>query len=108
MPLAFILHRKIIYTEESKNSQGFPWPDCEDWEKKAASVESDGIRAVFMRFGVVLGKDGGALPLMVLPYKLFAGGTVGSGNQWLSWVHIEDVARAIVFALDNDNITRSC
>ncbi|WP_318616492.1 TIGR01777 family oxidoreductase [Sporosarcina sp. YIM B06819] len=75
-----------------------------DWEKRAALVESEGTRAVFMRFGVVLGKGDGALPPMVLPYKLFAGGKVGSGRQWLSWVHIDDVVRAIRFAIDNNHI----
>ena len=58
-----------------------------------------GLRVVFTRFGVVLSEDGGAFPLMALPYKLFAGGTVGTGKQWMSWVHINDVARAILLLL---------
>ena len=57
-----------------------------------------------MRFGVVLGRDGGALPLMTLPYKLFVGGTVGTGEQWVSWVHVMDLVRAISFAIKNENI----
>ncbi|MBO0587918.1 TIGR01777 family oxidoreductase [Sporosarcina sp. E16_8] len=94
-----------VYTEESLDyADDFLGQTVTDWEKKAASVESEGIRVVFMRFGVILGKNGGALPLMVLPYKLFAGGTVGSGNQWVSWVHIEDVARAITFTIGNKSI----
>jgi len=75
-----------------------------DWEQKASTIEADGVRTVFTRFGVVLGKDEGALPPMTLPYKLFAGGTVGSGNQWMSWVHVEDVARAIVFIINHNQI----
>ena len=54
---------------------------------------------------VVLGRDGGALPLMTLPYKLFVGGTVGSGEQWVSWVHVMDVVRAISFAIKNDHLS---
>jgi uncharacterized protein len=91
-----------VYTEESTDyAEDFLGQTVRDWEKKAALVGSEDIRAVFMRFGVILGKEDGALPLMVLPYKLFAGGTVGSGNQWLSWVHVEDVARAIIFAINH-------
>jgi uncharacterized protein len=94
-----------VYTEESQNyANDFLGQTVTDWEKKAALAESEGTRTVFMRFGVILGIEGGALPLMVLPYKLFAGGTVGSGNQWVSWVHEEDVARAIAFAIGNKSL----
>lgn len=94
-----------IYTEQSGDiADDFLAKTVHDWEQKAATVESEGIRAVFMRFGVVLGKEGGALPLMALPYKLFVGGTVGSGKQWMSWVHIEDLIRAIVFVINTQSI----
>lgn len=94
-----------IYTEESTDyAEDFLGKTVTDWETKATSVTSNKIRSVLMRFGVILGKDSGALPLMVMPYKLFIGGTVGSGNQWVSWVHIEDVTRAIVFAINNEDL----
>lgn len=94
-----------IYTEQSTDvAKDFLANTVFNWEQKALSVESDGVRAVYMRFGVVLSSQGGALPPMVFPYKLFAGGTVGSGKQWLSWVHIDDVARAILFAIENDRL----
>ena len=94
-----------VYTEESTEiATDFLSQTVHDWEKNAARVEAHGIRTVYMRFGVVLGKEGGALPLMTLPYKLFAGGTVGSGEQWVSWVHVTDVARAIVFAATSEKL----
>lgn len=74
------------------------------WEAAAAESETEGIRTVYMRFGVILGKEEGALPRMALPYKLFAGGTIGSGEQWLSWIHIEDVARAAIFCMEQEDI----
>lgn len=89
------------YTEESRAvGNDFLAQTVLDWERLANEAAREGVRVAFSRFGVLLGKDGGALPLMALPYKLFAGGTVGSGSQWLSWVHIHDAARAIVFAID--------
>ncbi|WHY83860.1 TIGR01777 family oxidoreductase [Neobacillus novalis] len=95
-----------IYTENSPEpANDFLGKTVLDWENKAKQAEADGIRVVFMRFGVVLGKEGGALPLMALPYKLFVGGTVGSGEQWVSWVHVMDVVRAIYFAIEHDKLS---
>ncbi|MHA6260280.1 TIGR01777 family oxidoreductase [Sporosarcina sp. CAU 1771] len=94
-----------VYTEQSLEvANDFLARTVHDWEKKATTAQKNGTRVVCTRFGVVLGKDEGALPLMVLPYKLFVGGTVGSGQQWLSWVHVEDVARGIAFVLENSNV----
>jgi len=94
-----------IYTEDSMEvAADFLGKTVYDWEKKAESVKALGIRSVYMRFGVVLGREGGALPLMVLPYKLFVGGSVGSGRQWVSWVHVQDVVRAILFALEHQEL----
>jgi uncharacterized protein (TIGR01777 family) len=93
---------KTVYTEDStERANDFLGKTVRDWENKALQVEEHSVRPVFMRFGVVLGKEGGALPLMALPYRLFVGGKVGSGDQWVSWVHVMDVVRAVVFALKN-------
>lgn len=93
------------YTEDSQQiADDFLGRTVYEWERKAKQVETYGTRAVYMRFGVVLGKGEGALPLMVLPYRLFAGGTVGQGGQWVSWIHVEDVVRSIIFAMNNANV----
>lgn len=95
-----------VYSENStETADDFLGKTVRDWENKAKLVDIYSMRSVFMRFGVVLGKEGGALPLMALPYKLFVGGKVGSGVQWVSWVHVNDVVRAIVFALENDQLS---
>jgi len=97
--------RNAVYTEKSlQRANDFLGRTASDWETEAKQAERHAIRTVLLRFGVVLGKENGALPLMVLPYKWFAGGTVGSGNQWVSWVHITDVVRSILFAIKNENI----
>lgn len=73
----------------------------QEWEASTQAVETLGVRRVLLRSGVVLSKKGGALWLMVLPFRLFVGGPLGKGDQWLSWVHIEDEVRAIRFLIEN-------
>ncbi|KAB8129379.1 TIGR01777 family protein [Gracilibacillus oryzae] len=73
------------------------------WEKTALQAKAEGVRTVIARFGVILGSEG-ALPLMALPFKLYAGGRIGTGDQWLSWIHIKDVAGMIIFAIDNQQV----
>lgn len=98
--------KNAIYTENSlETATDFLGRTVQDWENKAQQVERDSIRAVFMRFGVVLGKEEGALPLMAMPYRLFVGGKVGSGDQWVSWVHVTDVVRAILYAITSDHLS---
>jgi len=94
-----------IYTEDSTDyATDFLGTTVYDWERHAKRAEKLGVRVALARFGVILGRTSGALPSMLLPYKLHIGGTIGSGEQWLSWVHVEDVARAIYFAITNNDI----
>lgn len=96
---------EAVYTEEStERADDFLGKTVSDWENIAKQVEGYGVRTAFMRFGVVLGAEEGALPLMALPYKFYAGGTVGTGKQWVSWIHVEDVVRAIDFAMNHEHL----
>ncbi len=76
-----------------------------DWEKEAREAEKKGVRVVLDRFGIILGKNGGALASMLPAFRMFAGGPLGSGRQWLSWIHIEDLLRAHLFVLRNPEIS---
>jgi hypothetical protein len=72
------------------------------WEAAAEAARSAGVRVVHPRTGVVLGGGGGALPKMAGPFMWFVGGPLGSGRQWVSWVHVRDVVRALLFAMDRE------
>ncbi|WP_170006508.1 TIGR01777 family oxidoreductase [Bacillus fonticola] len=92
-----------IFTEETTTTgSDFLANTVKAWEAAAQPLENVGIRVCKMRFGVVLGKDHGALPKISLPYKLGFGGTVGSGRQWVSWVHVDDVVGALLHCLEAD------
>src|SRR5260370_208072 len=93
-----------ILTETSSPGSGFLADLTAEWEASAHAAESLGIRVVNLRFGVVLGRDGGAFPKMVKPFRFGLGGRLGSGNQWMPWFHIKDVVNLILFSLDNDGI----
>ena len=90
-----------ILTETSAQGKGFMADVCVAWEKEADVADSLGIRVVKLRTGVVLGANGGALAKMVPPFKAGMGGKLGSGDQWMSWVHLDDLAGLIRHALEN-------
>ncbi|WP_371931920.1 TIGR01777 family oxidoreductase [Mesobacillus subterraneus] len=92
------------FTEQSNKGSDFLADTVDQWEASAAQVHDMGVRSVLCRFGVILDKTDGALPRMLLPYKLFAGGKIGSGKQWLSWIHIEDVVRGILLGIEDSKI----
>lgn len=95
-----------VYTEQAtEKATDFLGNVVAQWEEKALRAQELGIRTCLTRFGVILEKGEGALPMMLLPYKLGVGGTIGSGKQWLSWIHAEDVARALLFAVENDTLS---
>jgi len=89
-------------TEESLSGNDFLAKVCFDWELSTAPIERMGIRRVLLRTGIVLSNEGGAFPRMVLPFKMYAGGPLGDGEQWLPWIHHEDQAAAIYFLLKNE------
>ena len=84
--------------ETSPAGRGFLAEVCTAWEREALAAEELGIRVVCVRIGIVLAPEGGALARMLTPFKLGAGGRLGSGKQWVSWVHIDDVVGMLVHA----------
>jgi uncharacterized protein (TIGR01777 family) len=88
-------------TEDSPPGDDFLARLCVDWEKAARAAEAHGVRTVIVRIGVVLDRAGGALKQMLTPFKFFAGGPVGSGRQYVSWIHHDDLVGLILLALDN-------
>jgi len=92
-------------TESHKRGEGFLADLCEAWEKQAREAESLGVRSVIVRIGIVLEKGGGAMDKMVPPFQMFMGGPLGNGKQWFPWVHRDDIVGALLFALQNKNIS---
>jgi uncharacterized protein (TIGR01777 family) len=92
-----------VITEESGPGGDFLAGLCSDWENEAKRAESYGVRVIRLRTGIVLGKGGGALAKMVPPFKLFIGGPLGSGKQWMPWIHLEDEIGMIQFLMENSN-----
>ncbi len=91
-----------IVTEESSYGSDFLAEVCQKWEAATLPVERLGVRRAIIRTGIVLSMDGGTLPLQLLPFKLFAGGPIGSGQQYHSWIHHADEVAAIRFLIEND------
>jgi len=91
------------FDETSDPGQDFLAQVCQDWEMAAQQVVRAGVRLVIFRFGIVLG-NGGALGKMIPPFKLFAGGPIGSGQQWFSWIHLDDVVQLILLALTHQEM----
>jgi hypothetical protein len=87
--------------EEAGAGSGFLAEVSKRWERSTAETEEMGVRRVILRTGIVLSNRGGAFPLMKLPFRFFAGGALGSGRQWLSWIHMNDEAAAIRFLIEN-------
>ena len=78
---------------------------CQEWENAAEAASEYGVQVRIMRFGFVLGKQG-SLPLMMLPVRLGLGGALGSGRQWLSWIHVEDILRGMTFLWDRPELSQ--
>jgi uncharacterized protein (TIGR01777 family) len=91
-------------TEESPPGSDFLAHVCKEWERATASASNAGIRVVHLRTGIVLAKDGGALPKMAFPVKMGAGGRIGSGKQYMSWIDLEDEVQVILHLVLKDSI----
>jgi hypothetical protein len=92
-------------SESRTKGEGFLADVCDKWEQEARAAESLDVRVVMTRSGVVLGKGGGALERMLLPFKLFAGGPIGSGRQWFPWIHRDDLIAIVMHALTDRRLS---
>ena len=93
-----------ILDEKSSSGSGFLPEVCVEWEQSTQPAEQAGVRTVHIRTGIVLSKKGGALKKMLPPFQMGGGGILGSGNQYMSWISLEDEIRAISFIIHNSNI----
>jgi uncharacterized protein len=91
-------------TDHSGPGADFLAQICKDWERESNRAAEFGARVVILRFGIILSTRGGALPRMLAPIKMFVGGKLGSGQQWMSWISLDDAAGIVRFALENDAV----
>ncbi|MBT0730023.1 TIGR01777 family oxidoreductase [Rosenbergiella nectarea] len=93
-----------LVTEESSPHQEFTWQLCSRWETLALAAQSEKTRVCLLRTGVVLSSEGGALAKMVMPFRACVGGPFGDGQQYMPWIHIEDMLNAIQFLLNQPSL----
>jgi len=92
-----------LVAENSAPGTDFLAELAKEWENEAVKAEKFGVRVVWLRFGIILAKQGGALPKMMMPFKFGFGGKLGSGRQWTSWIALQDVVAIVQEALRNDS-----
>jgi uncharacterized protein (TIGR01777 family) len=100
-------HGDESLTEDTPPASDFLADVCVKWEAEALKAQESGVRVVTVRIGGVLEADGGALPQMIIPFKFFIGGPIGSGKQWFSWIHRDDVVGIMRYALENESVSGS-
>jgi uncharacterized protein (TIGR01777 family) len=94
----------VLVDEGAPPGKGFLSEVTRAWEGAVMKAEALGVRVVRTRFGIVFGRGGGALTEMAMPFRMFMGGPIGSGEQYVSWIHLDDVVRAILLCIDDDTI----
>jgi uncharacterized protein len=93
-----------ILTEDAPPGNDFLSNLSKDWESEAFEAMKKGIRVAITRFGIVLGKNGGAMEKMIPAFKAFLGGSLGDGKQWFSWIHIDDIVHASMFIMEHTEV----
>lgn len=94
-----------ILTEDSAPGQGFLAEVCQEWEAKTQRAAEAGVRVVNLRLGMVLSGEGGALAKMLPVFRLGLGGPLGSGSMWMSWIHLEDLVRAMRYCMNTSTLS---
>lgn len=97
-------HRDEVITEQSRQVTDFSQQLCADWEASALQAEALGVRVCLIRTGLVLGQDGGLLKRMLLPFRMGLGGRLGNGQQWMSWVHLQDWLAIAELMIENTSM----
>lgn len=91
-------------TETSRPGDTFLADVAKEWETESRRAEDSGVRTVLLRNGIVLSKDGGALATMLTPFKFGVGGVIGSGEQWMSWISLDDLVGVVNYAIENEHL----
>ena len=94
-----------VLNEDERPGRDFLAGLSMDWEKEALRASAKGARVAVLRFGVVLGKNGGAMAKLIPAFKLFVGGPLGDGQQWFPWLHLDDLMAAMVFVLEHPEVS---
>ena len=94
-----------VVEESHEHGTGFLTDVCEEWEAEANKLAEHGVRVVNLRIGIVIGMNGGALQKLVPIFKCCLGGRLGSGRQWMSWIHESDLVSMIIWALENEEVS---